>query len=477
MHKLKNKKLSLGFIVHLIGLHLTVAVLCVPILLVLVWLVKNVILQVFAHATDLFFNLLLPATACVLAICVSALANPMHALLSLVGVFLATVLFYVHSGIVFIGLAFLIVYVGAVAILFLFVIMLLNVKSLTSKETLIVHTTQLVAIFCGGLLAYRLFTDVADILGRATRKSIALRSNVPHNPGNITDVVYHYTVYGGPDVNAIAPLYTEHALLFGVTTLNLLLSLIGAIVLATSTTEQTVKLVPSPTQSGNTLLASTSNTIYHTSAWPAPPLQVGLHCTPFPVRGLLGQKCLGGYSVPTHLNSTGLRFFHISSRLNTFTNTRVLLDKNVPNPPENQLSTFSTPSRTLRDFTAFYLIAAALGTLTLSLHVWLEAGQPPRSSFPDATECLGRVSDVIVSLLDFPHRILLAPSSVGHEEVQELLARLFDPVEDLLPDLPNLPFCRVHSVLCLISKLAFSFLSLCLLCLLGIFLFVVSMLN
>jgi len=228
-----------------------VAVLCVPVLIVLVWLIKNLVFLLYASTTNFFFNLMLPVAACVLAVGVAVLANPMHALLSLVGVFLSTVLFYVQAGIVFIGLAFLIVYVGAVAILFLFVIMLLNVKSLTSKARVITHRTQTIALFFGALLGYRLFTGVASSLGRATFKSTAQRSHVGGVSSGIDDVIYYQTMFRGPDVNAIAPLYTEHALLFGVTTANLLLALIGAIVLATSTTEQTVKLVPVTERTGS----------------------------------------------------------------------------------------------------------------------------------------------------------------------------------------------------------------------------------
>jgi NADH:ubiquinone oxidoreductase subunit 6 (subunit J) len=153
----------------------------------------------------------LPVVACVLAICVVVFANPMHALLSLVGVFLFTVLFYVSSGIEFIGLVFLIVYVGAVAILFLFVIMLLNVKSLTTNEPLLNHATQTTALVFGGLLAYHLFITVADRVGRATLRA---RSHVDLQFTGIDDAVYYQVMYRSADVNAIAPLYTEHAPLF-----------------------------------------------------------------------------------------------------------------------------------------------------------------------------------------------------------------------------------------------------------------------
>jgi NADH:ubiquinone oxidoreductase subunit 6 (subunit J) len=200
----------------------------------------------FASGSEIFFDLVLPVIACVLAIAVVTLSNPMHALLSLIGVFLATVLFYISSGIEFIGLVFLIVYVGAVAILFLFVIMLLNVKSLTSLETLVTSPTQVVALAFGALLAYRSFTNIADSLGRTSTGAPAQRSHVGDIAYNVDDMVYHQVMFRESDVNAIAPLYTEHALLFVITTFNLLLALVGAIVLATSTTEQTIKMVPAP---------------------------------------------------------------------------------------------------------------------------------------------------------------------------------------------------------------------------------------
>lgn len=91
---------------------------------------------------SLIMRLFVPILACTLAVAVPLLRNPMHALLSLVGVFLSTVLFYLGAGSEFIGLVFLIVYVGAVAILFLFVIMLLNVKSLTSDVKVVQFATQ-----------------------------------------------------------------------------------------------------------------------------------------------------------------------------------------------------------------------------------------------------------------------------------------------------------------------------------------------
>jgi len=180
----------------------------------------------------------------------------MHALLSLVGVFLSAVMFYVSSGIEFIGLVFLIVYVGAVAILFLFVIMLLNVKSLTTNEPILNHVTQTISLVFGGLLACHLYATVADQAGRMTLQSTLVNSQVGVEQLYIDDAIYYQVMYRAADVNGIAPLYTEHAPLFWITTINLLLALLGGIILATSTTEQTTKMVPA---TDNTAAVTTSS--------------------------------------------------------------------------------------------------------------------------------------------------------------------------------------------------------------------------
>lgn len=54
--------------------------------------------------------------------------NPIHSILSLVFVFFAAACFSLILGVEFLALLFLIVYVGAIAVLFLFVVMLLNIR-------------------------------------------------------------------------------------------------------------------------------------------------------------------------------------------------------------------------------------------------------------------------------------------------------------------------------------------------------------
>ena len=62
--------------------------------------------------------------------------NPVISVLFLIGLFLSIAIYLITLGLSFIGLSYLLVYVGAVSILFLFILMLINVRvSELSSET------------------------------------------------------------------------------------------------------------------------------------------------------------------------------------------------------------------------------------------------------------------------------------------------------------------------------------------------------
>ena len=54
--------------------------------------------------------------------------NPIVSVLFLIGLFLSISIYLIMLGINFIGLSYLLVYVGAVSILFLFILMLINIR-------------------------------------------------------------------------------------------------------------------------------------------------------------------------------------------------------------------------------------------------------------------------------------------------------------------------------------------------------------
>lgn len=67
-------------------------------------------------------------TAIIFGIFVIITKNPILSILFLIGLFLSTSMYLMSLGINFIGISYLLVYVGAISILFLFILMLINVR-------------------------------------------------------------------------------------------------------------------------------------------------------------------------------------------------------------------------------------------------------------------------------------------------------------------------------------------------------------
>jgi NADH:ubiquinone oxidoreductase subunit 6 (subunit J) len=118
--------------------------LSVPVLSFFSWAIDVAVFSACSSGESFFLELVLPVVACVCAVLVSSVSNPMHALLSLLGVFFTTTLILLSLGINYLGYGFLIIYVGAIAILFLFVIMLFNVKVLTVSSNLVQYLSQVI---------------------------------------------------------------------------------------------------------------------------------------------------------------------------------------------------------------------------------------------------------------------------------------------------------------------------------------------
>src|SRR5215469_9010004 len=159
--------------------------------------------------TILFLILAAVAVGC--GINVVLQSHPISSALSLVGVMGALAVLYLQLGGEFIAAAQLIVYAGAVMVLFVFVIMLLNAaKERRTKPHIWVRWAgpPLLILFIGAV-AYAL--------------EAALPSSAPVKFGG----------FDGGTVEAVgARLFTEYLLPFEVTSLLILIAIAGAIVLA-----------------------------------------------------------------------------------------------------------------------------------------------------------------------------------------------------------------------------------------------------
>ena len=108
---------------------------------------KNFILDLLAFGT--LFSSVLVITS----------KNPVIAVIFLISVFVNAAGYLIMLGVGFIGISYIIVYVGAIAVLFLFVIMMINIKLTDILETGSQYTKNLpLALAIGSLFIYEIFT-------------------------------------------------------------------------------------------------------------------------------------------------------------------------------------------------------------------------------------------------------------------------------------------------------------------------------
>ena len=141
--------------------------------------------------------------------------NPVHSVLFLILTFFNATGLFVLMGAEFLAMLLLIVYVGAVAVLFLFVVMMLNID-FNSLRTGMIKNAPL------GLLIGTI------LLGEMIFSFIGMKYGVANKPGNELFIVL------GEEENTRAlgnVLYTNYIYLFQCAGLILLVAMIGAIVL------------------------------------------------------------------------------------------------------------------------------------------------------------------------------------------------------------------------------------------------------
>ena len=125
----------------------------------------------------------LASILCGIAIIISK--NPIVSVLFLIGLFLNIAGYLMMLGLNFIGLSYLLVYVGAVSILFLFILMLINVRisELTSDSSNSIPLAIIIGIFFNMTLYYMLPSNVLYIQNKFG--AIGVQGNLGNN-NNIT---------------------------------------------------------------------------------------------------------------------------------------------------------------------------------------------------------------------------------------------------------------------------------------------------
>ena len=141
--------------------------------------------------------------------------NPIHSVLFLILVFFNTSILFLFSNAEFLAMVVLIVYIGAVAVLFLFVIMMLDINITKLRQTFLNYLP--IGLFVGFIILLELFYVVSQ-----SKLNFAQTSSIDNN---ISDQILDNTKIIGNI------LYTDYFLLFQISGIILLVAMIGAIFL------------------------------------------------------------------------------------------------------------------------------------------------------------------------------------------------------------------------------------------------------
>lgn len=159
-----------------------------------------------------FLFILFGALAIGCALAVVAQRNPLYSAISLIGVFISLACLYVMLAAPFIAAVQVIVYAGAIMVLVVFVIMLLNVEEEEHRRPRLRFLVPAAVALAGVLIA-----EVAFIL-----VSVQKATDIPGS--SISDV--------GVTQSIGAALFTRYLLPFEITSILLLMAIVGAMTLA-----------------------------------------------------------------------------------------------------------------------------------------------------------------------------------------------------------------------------------------------------
>ena len=160
------------------------------------------------------------------AIAMVSQRNPLYSAISLIGVFIALAAIYVTLAAPFIAAVQVIVYAGAIMVLVIFVIMLLNVEHEEPRRRRLSFLVPAALVMAAILIA-----ETALIL-------YSVQTTQPAGPHTLSDVGLTHSIGEG--------LFTRYLLPFEITSILLLMAIVGAMSLARRTgfLSATARVVP-----------------------------------------------------------------------------------------------------------------------------------------------------------------------------------------------------------------------------------------
>ena len=158
------------------------------------------------------------------AIMVIVSRNTVYSVFFLILVFISISILFIMIGAEFLGMIMLIVYVGAVAVLFLFVVMMLNITEQLTKQSSRKGLVNNISV--GSIIGVIIFLELLVVIGGWKYKG----TFVPLSTANLNLDISNTHALGNI-------LYTDYIHLFQISGMILLIAMIGAITLTFSKRE------------------------------------------------------------------------------------------------------------------------------------------------------------------------------------------------------------------------------------------------
>jgi NADH-quinone oxidoreductase subunit J len=180
--------------------------------------------------TAFFFILSVIYIVCALMVVFAR--NPIHSVLYLILIFIDTIGFFFLLGVEYLSFVFLIIYVGAIAVLFLFVVMMLNIKIIEYNETFFKYLP------IGSLMLCFLFFEFCYIFDVDFLENMHITFIV-----NDIEILFWFDYIDETDplILFATILYTYYSHLLIIAGLLLLLAMIGSIMLTLTNINRSYK--------------------------------------------------------------------------------------------------------------------------------------------------------------------------------------------------------------------------------------------
>jgi NADH-ubiquinone oxidoreductase chain 6 len=187
-----------------------------------------------------FYNIILNVLQILIVICgifIIINKNPIISILYLIGLFLSVSLYLIVLNVTFVGISYLLVYIGAVSILFLFILMLIDIRISELHENNknniylgIVISILFYSIFNNINVAYQNTYNYDNILKKLI---FQIKDIFNVNDDKINYISYNSwesSIFESYDLISIGNvLYTSNSILLLIALLILLLAMVGAI--------------------------------------------------------------------------------------------------------------------------------------------------------------------------------------------------------------------------------------------------------